>query len=52
MSEAMDSAAQAMTADSETAAQPASGGGSIGILIMAVSLIGLAGLMLYIASRQ
>ncbi len=49
--EAMDSAAQAMTADS-AAATATSGGGSIGILIMAISLIGMAAFMLYIASRQ
>lgn len=54
MIEAMDSANQAMMAevDADAAVQPNSGGGSIGILIMAISLIGLAALMLYIASRQ
>lgn len=44
-----DAEPQAETApESETSGE----GGSIGILIMAVSLIGLAGLMLYFANRQ
>jgi LysM repeat protein len=51
--EAVESASMAMTADTETApVQESGGGGSIGILIMAVSLIALAGLMLYIANQQ
>ena len=51
--EMMDSASQAMTAaDGESAVQSNSNGGSVGVLIMALSLISMAALMLYIASRQ
>ncbi|MFZ0549059.1 MAG: LysM peptidoglycan-binding domain-containing protein [Candidatus Promineifilaceae bacterium] len=50
--EGVESASMAMSADIEEVPPEQSGGGSIGILIMAVSLIALAGLMLYIANRQ
>jgi hypothetical protein len=51
--EMIDSAAMTMTNETETAepTQP-TGGGSIAILIMALSLIALAAFMLYIASQQ
>ncbi len=47
----MESASMEMAAEQEVQAE-SSGGGSNGILIMAVSLIALAGLMLVVANRQ
>lgn len=53
LAETMDTGSMAMAAETgASASEQSGGGGSIGILIMAVSLIALAGLMLIIANRQ